>query len=104
MVDGLVIQVLSGDDLLDDLLKDLLAELLGGDVRAVLGGNNDGVDALGDDGTVVVLVLDGDLGLGVGSQPGKRAVVSGVGHGGVELVSELDGEGKELGGLVSGIT
>jgi hypothetical protein len=51
-----------------------------------------------------VLVLNGDLGLGVGSQPGKRAVVSGVGHGSVELVSELDGEGKELGGLVSGIT
>jgi len=104
VVDGLVVQVLGGDDLLDDLLKDLLAELLGGDVGAVLGGDDNGVDALGDDGTAIVLVLDGDLRLGVGSQPGKGAVVSGVGHGSVELVGELDGERKELGGLVSGIT
>lgn len=104
MVDGLVVEVLGGDDLLDDLLKDLLAELLGGDVGAVLGGNDNGVDTLGDDGTAVVLVLNGNLGLGVGSQPGEGAVVSGLGHGSVELVGELDGEGKELRGLVSGIT
>lgn len=104
MVDGLVVQVLSGDDLLDDLLKDLLAELLGVDFGAVLGGNDNGVDALGDDGTAVVLVLNGDLGLGVGSQPGEGTVVSGLGHGSVELVGELDGKRKELGGLVSGIT
>lgn len=104
MVDGLVVEVLGGDDLLDNLLEDLLAELLGGDVGAVLGGNDNGVDTLGDDGTAVVLVLNGDLSLGVGSQPGKGAVVSGLGHGSVKLVGELDGEGKELGGLVSGIT
>ena len=104
MVDGLVVKELGGNDLLDDLLKNLLAKLLGGDGLGVLGGDDDSVDTEGDDGTVVVLVLDSDLGLGVGPQPGERAVVAGGLHGGVELVSQLDGEGKELGSLVGGIT
>ncbi len=97
MVDGLVINVLGGDHRLDDLLLDLLAELLGGDVLAVLGGDDDGVDTDGDDGTVVVLVLDGDLGLGVGSQPREGTVAAGSGHGSVELVGEEQGQGEELG-------
>jgi hypothetical protein len=54
---------------LDELLGDLLAELpllLGGaPLGAVLGGEDDGVDA---DGPVVVVVLDRDLALGVGAQ------------------------------------
>jgi hypothetical protein len=104
VVDGLVVQVLCGDDLLDNLVENLLAELLGGNVGAVLGRDDNSVDTLGDNGTAVVLVLDGDLGLGVGSQPGEGAVVSGLGHGGVESVGELDGEGEELGCLVGGIT
>lgn len=104
MVDGLVVEVLGGDGLLDDLVKDLLAEVLGGDVVGVLGGDDDGVDADGDDRTVVVLVLNSDLGLGVGSQPRQRAVAAGSRHGSVELVGEGESEGEELGGLVGGIT
>ena len=104
MVDGLVVEVLGGDGLLDDLVKDLLAEVLGGDVVGVLGGDDDGVDADGDDSTVVVLVLNSDLGLGVGSQPRQRAVAAGSRHGSVELVGEGESEGEELGGLVGGIT
>jgi hypothetical protein len=104
VVDGVVIEVLGGDDLLDDLLLDLLSELLSGDVLGVLGRDDDGVDALGNDGTVVVAVLDGDLGLGVGSEPGERAVAAGGGHGSVKLVGEEESEGEELRGLVGGIT
>lgn len=104
VVDGLIAEVLGGDDLLDDLLLDLLSELLGGDVGRVLSRDNDSVDALRDNGTVVVLVLDGDLGLGVGSEPGKGAVTASSGHGSVELVSEEESKGEELRGLVSGIT
>lgn len=103
MVDGLVVEVLGGDDLLDDLLEDLLAELLSGDVLAVLGRDDDGVDALGDDGTLVVLVLDGDLGLGVGAEPRQRAVAAGSGHGSIQLVGKEEGQGEELGGLVGGV-
>ena len=103
MVDSLVVEVLLGDGLLDDLLEDLLAELLGRDVGAVLGGHDDGVDADGNHGTVVVLVLNGDLGLGVGAQPGQAAVPASGRHGGVELVGEEEGQGEELRGLVGGI-
>ncbi len=98
-----VVEVLGGDDLLDDLLLDLLAELLGGDVLAVLGRDDDSVDTERDDGTVVVSVLNGDLSLGVRSQPGQGAVATGVGHGRVELVGEDEGQGQELRGLVGGI-
>ena len=103
MVDGAVIKVLGGDGGLDDLLEDLLAELLGGDVLGVLGRDDDGVDADGDDGAIVVLVLDGDLGLGVGAEPREGAVAAGGRHGGVELMGEEEGQGEELGGLVGGI-
>lgn len=104
VVDGLVAEVLGGDDLLDDLLLDLLAELLSGDIGRVLSRDNNGVDALRDNGTVVVLVLNGDLGLGVGSEPGQRTVAASSGHGSVQLVGEEESEGEELGCLVSGIT
>jgi hypothetical protein len=103
VVDGLVVKVLGRDDLLDDLLKDLLSELLGGNVLAVLGGHDNGVDANGDNGTAVVSVLDGDLRLGVGAQPGQRAVVASLLHGGVELVREQQSQGEQFWGLVRGI-
>lgn len=103
MVDGVVVEVLGGDDLLNDLLLELLAQLLGRDIGRVLGGDDNGVDALGNDGTAIVLVLDGDLGLGVGPQPGEGAIATGSGHGSVELVGEEEGEGKKLRGLVGGI-
>ena len=104
MEDGLVIEVLGGDDLLDDLLLDLLAELLSGDGLGVLGRDDDSVDSLGDDGTVVVLVLNGDLGLGVGPQPWDGAVAAGSAHLSVKLVCQLKGQWEELRGLISGIT
>lgn len=104
VVDGLLVEELGGDVGLDDLLKDLLAELLSGDGLGVLGRDDDGVNTLGDDGTVVVLVLDGDLGLGVGAQPGEGSVTAGSRHGGVQLVGKNDGQGKELRGLVGGVS
>lgn len=104
VVDGLVVQVLGRDDLLDDLLLDLLAELLGGDGLGVLRRDNHSVDSLGNNGTVVVLVLNGDLGLGVGSQPGDASITAGRGHRSVELVGQLEGQGEELRGLVSGVS
>lgn len=67
MVDGPVVQEVAGDDLLDDLLQNVLSQLFGGDLLSVLGGDDDGVDTDGLDGTGVGLlfVFDGDLGLGV---------------------------------------
>ena len=103
VVDGAVVQVLGGDGGLDDLLQNLLAKLLGGNVLRVLGRNDDGVDTEGHDSAVVVLVLDGDLGLGVGAEPRQRAVAASSRHGSVELVGEEESQGEQLGGLVGGI-
>jgi hypothetical protein len=103
MVDSLVVQVLRWNDLLDNLLLDLLAELFGGDVLAVLRADDDGINTDRDDSTAVMLILDGDLSLGVGSQPRKTARIAGLFHGRVELVGEEDSEGKHLGCLVGGI-
>ena len=104
VVDGAVVQELSGDGLLDDLLEELLADSLGGDILAVLGGDDDGVDTEGLDGTVVVGVFDGDLGLGVRTNPRDGSVEAALLHDAVKLVGEQKSEGEELRGLVGGIS
>lgn len=88
MEDGLVVDVLLGDNAVDDLGLQLLSDLFRRNITAVLGRDNDGVDSEGDDGTAIVLVLHGDLGLGVRSEPGKGSVTASVGHSLVQLVGE----------------
>jgi len=104
VVDSILIEVLGWDDLLDDLLLDLLAQFLSGDGLGVLGRDDDGVDSERDDSSVVMLVLDGDLGLGIGSQPWDAAVTTGSAHLSVKLVCQLKGQWEELWGLIGGIT
>ena len=58
---GLGVEVLAGDDGLDDLLHDVLAEGLEGDLLAVLGRHDDGVDAEGHARAVLELVLASHL-------------------------------------------
>jgi hypothetical protein len=83
VVNSLVVEVFGGDGGLDDLLEDLLPQILGADVLGVLGRDDNSVNTLGNDGTVVVLVLNGDLSLGVGAEPREGAVAAGGGHGSV---------------------
>jgi hypothetical protein len=100
VVDGPLVQEFSGDNLLDDLFLDLLSEVLGGDFLGVLGGDNDGVDSQGDHGTrFVLLVFNGDLSLGIGSEPAHGTVSSGSGHGSVQLMRKHDSLGHEFRGL-----
>lgn len=103
VVDGLLIEVLGGDDGLDDVLHDVLVNLLVGDVGLVLGGDDDGVDADGDHAAVLLLVLDGDLGLTIGAQPLEGSILANVGETLAEAGGEEVGEGHELGGLVGGV-
>lgn len=105
VVDNSVVKKVLGDNLLDDLLKDLLSELLGRDLLSVLSRDDDSVDTEGDHSTILtLLVLNGDLGLRVGSEPAHRAVTTGSGHSGVKLVGEHDGKRHHLGGLVGSVT
>lgn len=103
VVDGLLIEVLGGDDRLDDVLHDVLVNLLVGDVGLVLGGDDDGVDADGDHAAVLLLVLDGDLGLTIGAQPLEGSILANVGETLAEAGGEEVGEGHELGGLIGGV-
>mmetsp|Transcript_11903 Transcript_11903/g.24781 ORF Transcript_11903/g.24781 Transcript_11903/m.24781 type:complete len:221 (+) Transcript_11903:965-1627(+) len=104
MVDGLVVEVLGRDDGLDDVLHEVSRDLLVGDVLGVLGGDNDGVDALGDRNAVLKLVLTSDLGLSVGADPVAGAVLAHLGQLGAEGGSKHVGEGHQLLGLIRGIT
>ena len=70
------------------------------DVLGVLGGEHDGVDA---DRAVVVVVLDGDLGLAVGTQVGQRAVLADLGEPLGEPVGDHDRQRHQLGGVVAGV-
>jgi hypothetical protein len=100
VVDGLVIEEVGGDDLLDDLFENLLPEVLGGNLLSVLSGDDDSIDTQGCNSAPLLLVLDSDLSLGVWAEPSAGAIAAGGRHGKVELVSEHEGEGHELGGLV----
>ncbi|BAS71861.1 Os01g0323775, partial [Oryza sativa Japonica Group] len=101
--DGLLVEVLVGDDRLDDVLLEVGGDLVVGDGLVVLGGDEDGVDADGDHGAGVVEVLNGDLGLAVGPEPGAGAVLADLGEAGAELGGEDVAEGHQLGGLVGGV-
>lgn len=70
----------------------------------MLSADNDGVHPDWDNGTVVMLVLDSDLGLGVGSEPWQASISAGSRHSGVELVCQLKGQGEQLWGLIGGIS
>ena len=104
--DGLIVKVLCRDDGLDDVLEEVGADLVVGHVGIVLGGDEDGVDSLGEEGSRVggvALVLDGDLGLSVGPEPRADSVLPNLGELVANLGGEDVGEGHQLGGLVSGI-
>lgn len=70
----------------------------------MLGRHDNSVNTLGNDSTVIVLVLNGDLGLGIRPEPWKRAVAAGSRHIGVQLMGENDSQGEELRSLVGGIS
>ena len=69
-------------------------------IGRVLVGNDDGVDADG----LVALVLDGDLRLAVGAQPGDLAALAGLAESFAEIVRVHDRRGHQLGRLGAGET
>ena len=69
---GLVIQQFIGNDGLDHIFQNVGTDLLGADIRRVLVGDDDGVDAAG----LVVHIFHSHLGLAVGTQIGESAVLA----------------------------
>ena len=97
--DPLLVQQLARDHRLDHVLDEVLADLLQRHVRVVLGRDDDRVDAH----RLVVLVLDGDLGLAVGAQVADQVRAAAVGEPLRELVGQQDRHRHQLGRLVRGV-
>lgn len=75
MEDGLVVQILGGHDCLDDMLHEVFVDLVVSHVWRVLGGDEDGMHPLGDHGSIILLVLDSDLGLAIWPQPRHSSIL-----------------------------
>lgn len=104
VVDGVFIEVLGVDDGLDDVFLDLLGDFFKGDSGTVLGGDKDGVNSDGSDSLAFDLVFDGDLTLGIGSQPGQSAINSQVVKSLADVEGQLVGERHQFGGFITSIT
>ena len=88
MVDGVLIKVLSWDHWGDDLFLELGLEVLKGDIRAMLGRDQDSVDTEWGELPVLVFVLNGDLGLAIWADPWAYTILTNLS----ELVAELGGK------------
>ena len=93
-------QVEVGEHVVDDVLLDVGLERGVLDVGVVLGREHDGVDA---QRAVVLVVLDGDLGLAVGTQVAERAVLADLGEALREPLRDRDRERHQLRGVVAGV-
>ena len=83
-----------------DLADKILADLLKRDLRRVLGGDDDRVDARG---AVVLVVLHSDLGLAVRTEIVERAVLAHLGQTARHFMRERDGQRHELARFVAGV-
>ena len=104
MVDSLIVQVLGRNDLLDDLLLNDFSQLLSSDLLAVLSRNNDSVHSERNNSTIVMRILDGDLGLSIRSQPRDGTITTSSRHRSIKLVSQLQGQREQLRSLIRGIS
>ena len=104
VVDGVVSEELSGDDLVDDLSLDGVEDVIVGESRVVLGGDNNGVDFLGNAlAVLILLVLDGDLGLGIRAEPLDDALLAAFNKAGAQTGGKGVGKRHQLFGLVGGV-
>ena len=84
----------------DDVLVDVGGEQrVDVDVGGVLAGHDDGVEP----DRLVAVVLDGDLGLAVGTQVGHDAVLADRRQPPGQPVGERDRQRHQLGGVVAGV-
>ncbi|CAL9064004.1 unnamed protein product [Musa banksii] len=100
MEDGFLIEVLLRYDWFDDMLLQVSGNLIIGDSLIVLGGNEDGVHTNGNHGTMVIVVLNCNLGLTIRSQPGASSIFSDLSEACTKLCSEDMAERHQLGCLI----
>mmetsp|Transcript_16354 Transcript_16354/g.30347 ORF Transcript_16354/g.30347 Transcript_16354/m.30347 type:complete len:266 (+) Transcript_16354:642-1439(+) len=104
VVDGVVIQILFGDDRLDDVFHEVTLDLFVGDFLRVLARDDDGVDTNRHGDAVLQLVLAGDLSLGIGADPVASSVLANLGDLGSKLGGQHVCQGHQGLGFVRGVT
>ncbi len=97
MVLGVLVKPLRGEHGLDHMFKDVGVQFLVGDILRVLGADDDGVDA---GRLAVLIVLDRDLALAVGTKVRQFAAFADFSQLAGELVGEGDGGRHQFGSLV----
>lgn len=105
MVDSLLVEVFGGDDEVDNVLLESGSDLLVGDGGGMLSGDYDSVNSDGGDFTIsLLLVFDGDLRLGVGSEPRENSLVSAFTKTSAQVGGEDVGKRHHFGCLIGGIS
>lgn len=104
MEHGVLIEKVAGNDCFDDFLFQLLAQIVEADFGRMLGGDDHGVDAARHASSSVESVLDGHLGLRVGSHPREGAVTTEFVEMRVQLMGKDQRQRHRLVGLIGGIT
>jgi len=104
VVNSLIIEELSRDDLVDDFFLDASDNIFVRKTRVVLGGDHNGVDTLRDALTIlIVLVLNSDLGLSIRAEPIKDVLFTAFDKTSAQLGGEDVGKRHQLLSLISGI-
>jgi hypothetical protein len=97
---GVGIHQVLGDDRVDDQLADLSPQFLGGNMIAVLGGNDDGVDPLG----LAINILNAHLGLAVGTEEIDQPGFADFGKPPRQSVSQHDRQRHQFRRFIAGVT
>lgn len=104
MIDGLIINKIFVNSWVDDDLEEFLSDLLVGDIGIVLTRDEDGMDSNWDQLSSLVGILDGNLGLGVWSNPGEEFLNSALVDSLAKSGGEEMGEWHELWSFISGVS
>jgi len=88
MIDSVLIKVLCWDDFIDNLFFKLGLEILKSDIGAMLGRDKDGMYTERCNLSVLVFVLNRDLGLSVWANPWASSIFTDLS----EFVSQLSGK------------
>ncbi|KAI5424792.1 hypothetical protein KIW84_030831 [Lathyrus oleraceus] len=102
--DGLLVQVLLGDNRLDDMFLKIGGDLVITDSLVVLCGNEDSVDTDRNHSTVFIVILNSNLCLAVWSQPSTGTVLPNLGKTSTKFGCKDMAQRHKLRSFISSIT
>jgi len=97
---GVFVEQVGGNHRLDDVLQNVGAKLIVADGLGVLGGNDNGIDALYLAGRGI---FHGDLRFAIGTEVRAGAILADFGKLEAELVGQRNRQRHQFGGLIAGV-